>query len=327
MLQEVMKPSLLIMDSKSGHPKLIRTNYHSWKLNAKVQLTRLGALGIVEGTEPVPEFPFTTRAAEVTNYSQNVKVYRQAREKAIQWIWNHIHSDFHSIVAVVRRDPRAMWLELERRLGGRNNHNIWAVRQQLGSETFKENDTIQTWSARLDTYSQRLIGTGSELSDLERIAKLLSTLPKRFEITVSHIQRIPNLDYQTALQQLLDFENQLPEEAIDINPLSHTIGGNATTPLDKEYTATIVDEKVIPNQSAGSFSDVKKKIDKTKNDYPEYHAVQTTQLKTCRLHQQTRPNRHLDLIRTTWKMDLPTWQATLHHPQTNGYSILEQAIQ
>lgn len=198
------------MDSESGHPKLIRTNYHSWRLDAEVQLTGLGALGIVEGTEPVPEVPSTSRAAELTNYSQNAKDYRQAREKAIQWIWNHIHSDFHSIVAAVRRDPRAMWLELERRLGGRDNYNIWAVRQQLGSESFKENDTIQTWSARLDTYNQRLIGTGSELSELERIAKLLSTLPKRFEITVSHIQRIPNLDYQTALQQLLDFENQLP---------------------------------------------------------------------------------------------------------------------
>lgn len=198
------------MDSESGHPKLIRTNYHSWRLDAEVQLTGLGALGIVEGTEPVPELPNTTRAAEVTNYGQSLKDYRQAREKAIQWIWNHIHSDFHSIVAAVRRDPRAMWLELERRLGGRNNYNIWAVRQQLGSETFKDNDTIQTWSARLDTYNQRLIGTGSELSELERIAKLLSTLPKRFEITVSHIQRIHNLDYQTALQQLLDFENQLP---------------------------------------------------------------------------------------------------------------------
>ncbi|KAJ5195496.1 uncharacterized protein N7498_008934 [Penicillium cinerascens] len=198
------------MDSESGHPQLIRTNYHSWRLDAEVQLIGLGALGIVEGTEPVPEISSTTRAAAVTNYSQNVKVYRQAQEKAIQWIWNHIHSDFHSIVAAVRRDPRAMWLELERRLGGRNNYNILAVRQQLGSESFKENDTIQTWSTRLDIYNQRLVGTGSELSELERIAKLLSTLLKRFEITVSHIQRIPNLDYQTALQQLLDFENQLP---------------------------------------------------------------------------------------------------------------------
>lgn len=198
------------MESESGHPKLIRTNYHSWKLDAEVQLMGLGALGIVEGTEPAPEIPTGTRASDIAIYNQNLKDYRQAREKAIQWIWNHIHSDFHSVVAAVRRDPRAMWLELERRLGGRNNYNIWAVRQQLGTETFKDNDTIQTWSARLDTYNQRLIGTGSELSELERISKLLSTLPKRFEITVSHIQRIPDLDYQTALQQLLDFENQLP---------------------------------------------------------------------------------------------------------------------
>ncbi|KAJ5957699.1 hypothetical protein N7501_011978 [Penicillium viridicatum] len=175
------------MDSESGHPKLIRTNYHSWRLDAEVQLIGIGALGIVEGTEPVPEIPITTRAAEITTYTQSVRVYRQAREKAIQWNWNHIHSDFHSVVAAVRRDPREMWLELERRLGGRNNYNIWAVRQQLGSESFKDNDTIQTWSARLDTYNQRLIGTGSELSERERIAKLLSTLPKRFEITVSHI--------------------------------------------------------------------------------------------------------------------------------------------
>lgn len=77
------------MDSESEHPKLIRTNYHSWSLGAEVQLTGLGALGIVEGTKPVPEIPSTTRAAEVTNHSQNVKDYRQAEEKAIQWIWNH----------------------------------------------------------------------------------------------------------------------------------------------------------------------------------------------------------------------------------------------
>lgn len=77
------------MDSESEHPKLIRTNYHSWSLGAEVQLTGLGALGIVEGTKPVPEIPSTTRAVEVTNHSQNVKDYRQAEEKAIQWIWNH----------------------------------------------------------------------------------------------------------------------------------------------------------------------------------------------------------------------------------------------
>lgn len=59
--------------------------------------------------------------------------------------------------------------ELER-LGGRNNYNIWAMRQQFGSESFKGNDNIQTRSARLDAYNQRLSATGSELSELERLA-------------------------------------------------------------------------------------------------------------------------------------------------------------
>ncbi|KAJ5771547.1 hypothetical protein N7520_002076 [Penicillium odoratum] len=297
------------------------------RLDAEVQLTGLGALGIVEGTEPVPEVPSTSRAAELTNYSQNAKDYRQAREKAIQWIWNHIHSDFHSIVAAVRRDPRAMWLELERRLGGRNNYNIWAVRQQLGSESFKENDTIQTWSARLDTYNQRLIGTGSELSELERIAKLLSTLPKRFEITVSHIQRIPNLDYQTALQQLLDFENQLPEEAVDIDHLNHTVENIESKILGRQYTATTVDEEVTLSQSAGNFNVVKRKTSKTKHDYLEYLAAQITRQRMLRPHLQIQLNNHPDPMRTIWKTGLLTWQAMMHHPQTNGYSILEQAIQ
>lgn len=42
--------------------------------------------------------------------------------------------------------------------------------QQFGSESFKGSDGIQTWSARLDTYNQRLSATGSELSELERLA-------------------------------------------------------------------------------------------------------------------------------------------------------------
>ncbi|KAJ5778792.1 hypothetical protein N7520_002038 [Penicillium odoratum] len=220
-----------------------------------------------------------------------------------------------------------MWLELERRLGGRNNYNIWAVRQQLGSESFKENDTIQTWSARLDTYNQRLIGTGSELSELERIAKLLSTLPKRFEITVSHIQRIPNLDYQTALQQLLDFENQLPEEAVDIDHLNHTVENIESKILGRQYTATTVDEEVTLSQSAGNFNVVKRKTSKTKHDYLEYLAAQITRQRMLRPHLQIQLNNHPDPMRTIWKTGLLTWQAMMHHPQTNGYSILEQAIQ
>lgn len=78
---------------------------------------------------------------------------------------------------------RCDWLEC--RLGGRNNYNFCLVRQQLGTESFKDSNKIQTWSAQLDTYNQDRIGIGSELSELESITKLSSTLPKRLEVTVT----------------------------------------------------------------------------------------------------------------------------------------------
>lgn len=71
-------PVSTLLDCDPHNFKTIQRIYR----RAEVPIIRIGALGIVEGTKPVPEIPTPSRAAEFTTYPQ-MQNYRQARGKVI----------------------------------------------------------------------------------------------------------------------------------------------------------------------------------------------------------------------------------------------------
>jgi hypothetical protein len=47
-----------------------------------------------------------------------------------------------------------MWNMLKNLLDKTDGFNVWAIREQLGSEPFKETDTIRTWASRIGAFSK-----------------------------------------------------------------------------------------------------------------------------------------------------------------------------
>ena len=88
--------TLYTMNSESGHPKLTRMNYHSWKLDAEIQLTGKGALGIILGMEkrlvpptvpPEPGMTAASRAAhekDMRNLCRNIRLSRRNTTESVK---------------------------------------------------------------------------------------------------------------------------------------------------------------------------------------------------------------------------------------------------
>uniref|UniRef100_A0ABD2XH93 CCHC-type domain-containing protein n=1 Tax=Trichogramma kaykai TaxID=54128 RepID=A0ABD2XH93_9HYME len=168
-------------------PKFNGQNFQLWKFQIKAVLVAQDLLEIVEGTETKP-----VAGADNANATK-VKEWTEKNAKAMFALSSSI--DYSQLDYLVNcASPNEMWKKLSNIHEQKSTSNKLALTTKFHEYRKSPNDFIAQHVANIENIASQLKDIGQTVSDVMIMAKIISTLPSKYNAFISAWDSVPDTD-------------------------------------------------------------------------------------------------------------------------------------
>ena len=176
------------------------TDYKSWSLEIEILLEQKQVLGIVNGTEEVPEV-----ATELKSWKKQYGIARStillAMERSLQQQYG------------VQKDAKALWDHLKEDYKSKVKLNVWALRDEMSAVRLSDCENVQAYASKIQSYGNDF----NLCADTDSSSTGSGTMPKS-EHTYYLMKGVPKDDDWRVFTQLMynkiDTLADKPEEVV-----------------------------------------------------------------------------------------------------------------
>jgi len=252
-------------------PKLTVLTYTAWKKSISLALAAENCLKIVDGTElepdpptyptgppapPTPENPFGGDPTNPTEqqiirfekaedrFEKKLHSFKTREGKAAWMISQTLGEGVDSHIKDTG-DPFIMWGNLKTAMDTRDNPiHQRAIRKKFSDLVHNGKGTIDEYIAKLKEFQRAMEGTQDPISDTALVNKILTTLPKDWDVKLRAIEDDPDLSLVKLERILRNFqvvisENRKPDDIALAAKAKRTPGKGKKKggkPVDKKVT-------------------------------------------------------------------------------------------
>ena len=179
----------------------ISTNFALWKFKIR---------NIIQGKSLLPVLEKTYKEPTDEKGKNDLQVY-DARTKAI--ICNAL--DDHHLGSVIHcTSANEMWMVLSSMREGTSSSSVFQLRCEFTNFKFKEGQSMTEYLSGLNILTTKLKTANVEITDEEEIAKILSNLPKDFELfkqnfQMTSAQATQQMNSETFVKLLMEVDHSL----------------------------------------------------------------------------------------------------------------------
>ena len=200
--------------------------FSAWEKAITLALMAEGCMEIVEGIEDTPDEPSPLEGdptpEEVLNkekanaeYRKEYRSYAARAGKAAWMISQTLGEGIDSFIKDTN-DPFVMWGILKDAMDTRGNPvHQRAIRKQFSDLVHNGKGTIDAYIARLKGYQRAMVGTDDPISDTALVNKIVTTLPKEWNVKLRAIEDDETLDLQKLERILRNFQVVITNEKVD----------------------------------------------------------------------------------------------------------------
>ncbi|CAB0043976.1 unnamed protein product [Trichogramma brassicae] len=168
-------------------PKFNGQNFQLWKFQIKTVLVAHDLLEIVEGTETKPE------PGENNANATKVKEWTKKDAKAMFALSSSI--DYSQLDYLVNcASANEMWKKLSNIHEQKSTSNKLALTTKFHEYRKSPNDSIAQHVAKIENIASQLKDIGQTVSDVMIMAKIISTLPSKYNAFISTWDSVPDTD-------------------------------------------------------------------------------------------------------------------------------------
>ena len=183
-------------------------NFAQWKTRMEAYLEDKELLDVVEnpvlGIDEEAKVEFSSTYTNINGQDMIKK-----SKKAYAIIMMALGDEQLQLVMDVKRgNAYRVWKKLLEQFERKTQTNKILVRRQLQSVTMKENESVNSYVARINQLVMLLVGIGEKVSDTEKISVLLNGLPDEYNSVVDSLSTQSNVSYETACNLLRDKEER-----------------------------------------------------------------------------------------------------------------------
>ena len=192
---------------KTTVPKLVETNYATWRLQCKMALMKEGLWGIVDGSERCPN----VRDDGVMGFTEyDVRKFRARKDKALATIVLSVDETQLYLLGTDPQDPTEVWQLLCDQFQKRTWANKLALRRKLNSMKMKRKGSVQKHMKSMMELFQELAIVGEPVEEEDKVVQLLASLPEQYDTLVTALEsssEVPAMD--TVTERLLHEERKI----------------------------------------------------------------------------------------------------------------------
>ncbi len=209
--------------------KLNGDNFHLWKFKMEMIFKNKDAWGIVTGTEKMPP---DTAPAERADYCRREQKAQSALCLSIDDALLHLVRTEKTVIQ--------MWKRLCDNFEKKSPNNCLYLRRKLYRLNMEEGSDPQIHINLITTLADKILAIASsdedKLSETEKVAILLGSLPDSFSFLVTTLDSAPQrVDWNTAVSRVMDFYQKQKESgrvSDDSKALFHGKGKSPQRPPD-----------------------------------------------------------------------------------------------
>ena len=191
---------------KTTVPKLVGTNYATWRLQCKMALMKEGLWAIVDGSEHCPN----VRDDGIMFTEYDVRKFRARKDKALATIVLSVHESQLYLLGSEPEDPTEVWQLLCDQFQKRTWANKLALRRKLNSMKMKRRGSVQKHMKSMMELFQELAIIGEAVEEEDKVVQLLASLPEQYDTLVTALEsssEVPAMD--TVTERLIHEERKI----------------------------------------------------------------------------------------------------------------------
>jgi len=209
-----------------GVPKLTMLTFSAWEKAMTLALMAEGCMEIVNGIEDSPDAPLPlqgnpTPEEMIINDKANAEYRREYRSfttrsgKAAWMISQTLGEGIDSFIKDTN-DPFVMWGLLKDAMDTRGNPvHQRAIRKRFSDLVHDGKGTIDDYISKLKGYQRAMFGTDDPISDTALVNKIVTTLPKEWNVKLRAIEDDEDLDLTKLERILRNYQVVITSEKID----------------------------------------------------------------------------------------------------------------
>jgi hypothetical protein len=191
-----------------------QTNFRNWAMTASYHFRVNNVWATINGdNKPPTQPPATAGEAEMTAFQDQTKIWIAENDKAISALLVLLHSN---VITSLRslRTASEMWTRLNSLYTKGSDNHMNNFKMQLFNFKMRRDEDVRSMQARFEEICDNLDRFDEPVSEVDKIARVLNSIPNTWRYFISAWESVPAADqrYHTLIARLLR-EEELNESA------------------------------------------------------------------------------------------------------------------